>query len=94
MRCRDLSPGRALRQTSPDLRSASNPGREEIRSCLPNYSSGRLAAILRQILQQIEEATDGDLNDLAFIQLKVIMLEKIAQLEEEHLADPHSVDLN
>lgn len=61
---------------------------------MPNYSSRHLADILRQILQHIEEETDVDPSDLAFIQLKAIMLEKIAALEEESFADPHSADLN
>lgn len=60
---------------------------------MPNYSSRHLADILRQILQQLEEEEpDLDVNDPAFIQLKVIVLEKIAALEQEHAADPHTTD--
>ena len=70
-------------------------GKEEIRPCLPNYSSRHLADVLRQILQQLEEEEpDVDVNDVAFIQLKIIMLERIAALEEEHSADPPTADLN
>ena len=75
--------------------SCIQPGEEEIRSCLPNDSSRHLADILRQILQQLEEEEpDVDAHDPAFLQLKVIMLERIAALEERHAADPRAADLN
>ena len=50
--------------------------------------------MLRQIMQQFEEEPDVDTDSLAFIQLKVFMLEKIALLEAEHRADQHAAGLN
>lgn len=38
-------------------------------------------------MQQLENEPDVDPNDLAFIQLKFIMLARIAALEAEHAAD-------
>lgn len=49
---------------------------------------------LRRQGGKIEDETDTDLNDLALIQLKIIMLEKIAALEQEHADDLHPTDLN
>lgn len=43
-------------------------------------------------MQQLEEEPDLDADDAAFIQLKVIMLERIAALDQEHFSDPHTAD--
>lgn len=45
-------------------------------------------------MQQLEEEPDVSLDNLAFVQLKVIILERIAALEEQDASDPHPTDLN